>query len=502
MVTPAIKVKTILIIASVLLAGLILNARFCSHGKTNEHYVFSIPGTELTPVHTDLDEIRQRGKLVALTDYSSTSYFIYRGETMGFEFDMLSAYARSIGVQLQVIVAKNMDSIFDQLNRGEVDIIAANLTVTQERSQYISFTQPLMNTRQVLVQRKPEGWKRMTSQQIDKELVRNTVDLAGKVVHVRKGSSFYDRLRNLSEEIGSEIIVIQAGGAKETEQLISMVASGQIDYTVADENVALINQGYYPNIDIKTAISFPQKIAWAVRRNSYDLLSSLNDWLKVEKETGAQDYLYAQYFKNNKAAEERIESDYFSLTGGRISVYDDLIKTYSKKIGWDWRLVASLIYEESHFDATARSWAGAYGLMQLIPATSTLYGIDSANATPLESIRVGTQVIQRIDNFWKQFIPDKTERIKFVLASYNVGAGHVVDAMRIAGKYGKDSLTWDNNVAWGMLMKMNSKYYNDPVSKFGYCRGSQPCTYVKEILTRYDHYCNFIPETDNKLVTK
>lgn len=503
MVTPAIRAKTILIIASVLLLGSIFQVRFCGIDRVRSTGSSSTP-SELFPIRHDLNAIIQRGKLIALTDYSSTGYFIYKGEPMGYEYDMLNAYAKSIGVQLQIILVNDMDGIFDQLNKGIADIAAANLTVTQERSKWVRFTDPLLTTRQVLVQRKPENWKRMTGDQIEKKMLRNTVDLGGKVVHVRKGSSFYERMKNLSEEIGSEIFVIQAGGNKETEELISMVANGQIDYTIADENVARINQTYYPNIDISTAVSFPQHVAWALRMNSTDLAASINEWLVKENETGAQSYIYGKYFRNNKAAEERIESDYFSLTGDRISEYDDIIKTYAKRIDWDWRLLASLIYEESHFNSTAQSWTGAYGLMQIIPATSTYYGIDSLNATPLESVRAGTTHLLRIDNYWKEHIADKNERIKFDLASYNVGLGHVIDARNLAIKYNRDPNTWENCVAHFLFLKSNSKYFNDPIVKFGYCRGSEPCKYVDEILNRYDHYCNFIREnsTDEKFALK
>ena len=494
MVTPAVKVKTMLIVLTALIAGFIFKARFCAGGIGNNYSGFPSENFSSVTCDRDIDAIRKRGKLIAITDYNSTGYFIYKGEPMGFEFDLLNAFARSIGVQLQVIVATDLNDVFCELNSGSADIIAANLTVTQERSAIASFTSPLMDTRQVLVQRKPDDWKKMSSYQIDKLVVRNTIDLGDKVVHVRKGSSFYQRLMNLSDEIGSEIHIIQAGGDKETEELIAMVSTGTIDYTVADENIALINQTYYPNIDIKTAISFPQHIAWAVRKNSPELLALLDQWLEKETQTGAKNYLYAKYFQNNKAAEERNESDYFSLTGSKISEYDDIIKKYSAKIDWDWRLLASLIYEESHFNSTAVSWAGAYGLMQLIPSASALYGIDSLSATPLESIRAGTMLLAHIENYWKLYVPDPQERTKFTLASYNVGTGHVIDARNLAIKFGKDPYKWENNVEWCLRMKSNSKYYNDPVVKFGYCRGAMPCLYVKEIMTRYDHYRNLIKD--------
>ncbi len=435
----------------------------------------------------DLSEIKKRGKLIALTDNSSTSFYIYKGDSLGYEYEQLSLFAKEIGVDLQMVVAKNLDTIFDQLNYGEVDIIAANLTVTKERSTLVSFSDPLMFVSQVLVQRKPDGWEKMSVKEIDKQLIRNTVDLSGKFILVRKGSSFYSRLKNLSEEIGEKINIVEAPGNVNTEQLISMVASGQIDYTIADENVALNNQTYYANIDVGTPISFPQKIAWAIRKSSPELLKALNDWMGKRKNSEDNVELYAKYFKKKKFIGNDI-GKYISYSNGVISEYDDLIKTYSKKINWDWQLLASLIYQESHFSPTARSWAGANGFMQLVPATAKHYGLDTIDATAEQSLKAGTSYILDLDNYWKKYIPDKQERIKFVLASYNAGLGHIIDARNLAGKYGKKQNIWNNNVENMVLQKSNPMIYNDPIVKCGYCRGQETYLYVKDIMKRYKHY--------------
>jgi len=294
---------------------------------------------------------------------------------------------------------------------------------------------------------------------------------------------------------------VEVSGDNYTEQLIEKVADGEINYTIADENVALINQTYYPNIDVQTAISLPQRIAWATRKNAPVLLNELNNWIKTKKNSPEYTFIFNKYFKNPKAVERRMESDFFSLTGDKISVYDDLIKHYSKSIDWDWRLLASMICQESRFDPAAQSWTGAYGLMQIIPATSLRYGIDSISATPEQSLRAGTAYLMRIDNYWKDYVKDKDERIKFVLASYNVGLGHVIDARTLTIKYNRKPYLWDNHVAYFLLQKTNPKFYTDPVVKFGYCRGEQPCNYVKEILSRYDHYKDFIePEREQTSV--
>ncbi len=447
----------------------------------------------------DIPQILARKKIVALTDNSSTSYFIYKGEPMGYEYEMLHAFAKYLKVDLQIIVAKDMNDIFESLQTGEVDIVCANLTVTEERMRKVNFTDPLIYTRQVLVQPKPTNWRNISQDNINRALVRTTIDLADKNIYVRKGSSFYSRLVSLQDEIASKINIIDVPGGVTTEGLISMVANGKIPYTVSDENVAMVNQTYYPQLDIKTAISFPQKIAWAVNKNSTLLLAELNNWISNQKNTSDYTVLYNKYFKNPKGAGKRNESQFASFVGNKISPYDDMIIAYSREIDWDWRLLASMIYQESRFDPNAQSWAGACGLMQIIPSTALQYGIDTCGATPIASIDAGTKHLIKLDKYWAKFISDKDERIKFVLASYNVGLGHIIDAQKLAVKYRKDPTQWFNNVEKYILLKSYPKYYNDPIVKCGYCRGQEPYRYVREIMLRYEHYKNAINILDEPI---
>ncbi len=444
----------------------------------------------------DLPQIQKRKKLIALIDNSTTSYFIYKGEPMGYEYELLQSFAKNINAELKIVVVKDMNEIFNQLRKGKVDIVCANLTVTEERIMKVNFTEPLIYTRQVLVQRKPNGWQKMNEDKLNEHLVRSTIDLSGKKIYVRKESSFYSRLVNLQDEIASKIDISEVPGDITTEELIAMVANGKIPYTIADENVAMVNQIYFPQIDIKTAISFPQKIAWAVNKNAPLLLASLNTWIEDQKTTSAYVVLYNKYFKNPKGAGQRIESKFSSIGGNRISPYDDMIIAYSRELGWDWRLLASMIYQESRFNPNAESWAGACGLMQMIPSTAEIYGMDTCGTTPIQSIDAGTRYLIKLDKYWSKIITNKDERIKFVLASYNVGLGHVIDARNLALKYGKNPDVWYSNVEKLILLKSKSLYYNDPVVKCGYCRGEEPFKYVREIMSRYEHYKNIIKDTN------
>jgi membrane-bound lytic murein transglycosylase F len=447
------------------------------------------------PVNLDLEGIKERGRLIAIVDNSSTSYFIYKGQPMGYEYELLNRLAEKLEVDLEIMITSDISEAFAKLNNGEGDIIAHNLTVTRERQESIDFTLHHNEVRQVLVQRKPQNWRKMKIHQIEKKLIRNPLDLANKKVYVRKASAYYTRLQHLSEEIGSEIDIIEDLGEVETEEMIRKVANGEIEYTVADEDVALLNAAYYANLDVKTALSFPQKIAWGVRKSSPGLLKAVNSWItEMRKET---DYyvIYNKYFKNRSGMRMFANSSYSSINGNQVSPYDAYIKEAAANIGWDWRLLAAVVYQESKFNPEAESWMGASGLMQLMPETAEIFGAEDP-LDPRQNILAGANYLKWLDGFWADEIPDPQERVKFILASYNVGQGHVIDARRLATKFGKDSGLWEDNVEKYLGLKSNPKYYTDEVVKLGYCRGSEPVRYVKAIMARSARYQQLFPAVE------
>lgn len=446
-------------------------------------------GTPPKSADTELTRIMKSGKLRAVVDYNSTNYFIYRGKPMGFKYELLQHLANDMGIRLEISVSNNLQETFEGLNKKRYDLVAKNLTVTRNRNELIEFTIPLEQTRQVLVQRKPEQWKEMTPMAIEDSLIRNQLDLAGKRIHVQMNTAYYKRLVNLSDEIGGEIEIVQ-DSIFGVEQLVSMVAKGEIDYTVCDENVARVNQSYYPNLDVETPVSFPQNIAWAVRHNSPEWLNYLNTWILNFKSTPTYKALYKKYFENSRSS-AMANSDYHSITGGKISPFDDLIKQESETAGLDWRLVAAIIYQESRFDPTAESWAGAYGLMQILPESADMFNIFDYEE-PRNNIKVGINLIKWLEKNFLEEVPDSVERMKFVLAAYNVGLGHVKDAQRLAEKYNKIPIVWTNNVDYFLLNKSAAKFYKDPVVKWGYCRGEEPYQYVNKVTNTYRHYANII----------
>lgn len=455
--------------------------------------------SEFSSFQFDLDRIKERGKIIALIDNSSYSYFIYKGKPMGFEFELLSAFAKSQDLELEVKIVRDINELFQMLQNGEGDVIAYNLTVTNERKKQIAFTDHYAQARQMLIQKKPNNWRRISFDKLNKKLIRNPIDLDGDTIVVRKGSAFIARLENLSDEIGGKIFIKEADSELETEDLIKMVRDGKIKYTIADENVARLNATFHSGIDAKTAISLPQKIALGLRQNDEQLKTALNDWFKKNKTKKA--IIYNKYFKSRTRVKNLVNSSYYSNTSGKISRYDEAIKTQAKKLNWDWRLLTALVYQESKFDPQAKSWAGATGLMQMISTTAAQYGLDSNLVkNPYANLNAGTKYLQYLDELWSKHIPDSTERIKFVLASYNVGLGHIIDARNLAKKYDKDQNVWDDNVAEFILKKSLRRFYNDPVVKSGYCRGQEPYNYVKSILKHYEHYRTLVHQPDSSLI--
>lgn len=469
----------------VLYAGFLMMTAcwFASDERSNDRKIWSDIETQQNV--RDLHTILERGKLVVLTQSSTNSYFLFKGEAMGFEYELLSSFARHLGVELEIKIAEDINKIFEELESGTVDLVAANLTITSERTQKMNFTEPFLFSKQVLVQRIPESGEN------SKPLLRNPIDLAGKNIYVHRNSSFYSRLKNLSDEIGGTINIVEAPGKLDPEQLIQMVADGHIEYTIADEHIAKLNQGYYSNIDIGMAVSFPQKIAWACRKDSPLLLRTLNNWLQQSEQASLLAILRHKYFKATKVQRERVTSDYSSLSGGKISPYDDLIKKYSMLLGWDWRLIAAQMAQESSFNINARSWAGAFGLMQLMPQTAAQFGVDTSSGAEAQ-IKAGIHYMMWLNTYWENQIADDEERIKFVLASYNAGLGHVIDARNLTENHGGDSTKWDNHVDYYLRNKSASQFQDSEWVKYGYCRCEEPVEYVQRIMDRYAHYSRLI----------
>jgi len=330
----------------------------------------------------------------------------------------------------------------------------------------------------------------MTLDGIKEQLVQNPLELIGDTVSVRKNSSYYERLKNLSQEMGGEIIIDTLNGNLSTAEIIKMVVDDEIKYTIADKNLASINASYFPILDVNVPVSFSQRISWAVRSNSTQLLKATNNWLKEFRKTADYNVIFRKYFKNKRTYKKRVKSHFYSINTNEISQYDELIKKYTTSLGWDWRLIAALIYQESRFKNEASSWSGASGLMQMMPATAKDLGVDD-RLDPEENIRGGIKYLKQLHEAHAD-ITDSVQRIKFTMASYNCGYFHVKDAQKLATLNELDPQVWDNNVDEMILELSYPKNYNKQGIKYGYVNGLEPYNYVNDIFDRYEHYIKFI----------
>ncbi len=471
------RYSPILLLLSVLLLGI-------SCSPKGEQSDLDIPFTP--SVEFDLNKIIERGKLIAVFDNTSTGYFIYKGQPMGYQYELVKRYCDKIGVSLEIKVITSIDQAFDLINSGEADLIAFFLAITNQRKEVVHFTEPLTTTRQVLVQRKPDNWRKVSTAYWNRQLIRNQVDLIGKTVHVRKSSSYTDRLNHLSEEMGGVIHVIEEDSV-ETEELINWVVDGKIEYTITDEQLGEVNAAYQPLLDVETPVSFPQRIAWAIRNNNPELESSLNEFINEIQSTSLHAIIYNRYFKVSRQIIDRAQSEFSSITGNQISPYDEIIHQWADSIGWDWRLLSSLIYQESRFKSEIISWAGAEGLMQVMPNTGAHFGANNL-LDPSENIKAGCRFLKFLENEWSDKVPEPQERIKFILASYNIGLGHVQDGVALAQEMGLSVTIWDENVAACMVKKSDPKFFRKEIVKYGYARGQSSVEYVNDILLRYQQY--------------
>lgn len=414
------------------------------------------------------------------TLYSPTGFFILKGDTMGYDYDRIRDFARSRGIALRFKVARSMPALLDLLNKRAVDVLACEIPVTAEYKSRVLHCGAVNETYQVLVQHSGAG------------MIYDVTQLIGREVFVEKGSKYESRLRNLDNEVGGGITIhtVEGEAALPTE-LIQRVSRREIDFTIVDSDIAQMNLYYYDSINIGLRVGFAQHSSWAVNNRDQWLADSINEWAASVNAREYSKQVLKHYFEMNRGPKpDSVLVDTPAVTPpGAISPYDHVFKRYAGEIGWDWRLLAAIAYSESGFDPNATSWMGARGIMQVMPRTARSFGVESDKelANPEVSIRIASRILAELEGIMRGKA-EPGERIKFVLAAYNAGSGHVTDAIALARKHELNPRLWNENVEQAMLWKMDPEYYNDSVCSNGYCRGTEPVDYVVKVLDRYDIY--------------
>jgi membrane-bound lytic murein transglycosylase F len=425
----------------------------------------------------DLDTVRARGSLRVITLNNPAHYFLYRGRQMGFDYEIASLAAGRLGVRLELVVPQSRDLAFEWLLEGRGDFIAATLTATPERRESLAFSRPYLFVEEIVVRR---------ARTVQKPA--SVYELRGRSVHAWKSSSHYQSLVKLIPEVGPfDIEPIPED--MEYEEILDRVGSGEYPLAVVD---SLVLEAELPHRDdVAAAFSLsdgrPQPIAFALRRGNPRLQEFLDGF--VSEIVGSLELNDARdrYFRRSRGLDRAKARN--APGGGRLSPYDEIFKAHSKRYGLDWRLMAAQAYQESLFDPDARSWAGARGLFQLLPSTGLELGVEDLD-DPDAGIHAGIRYMHRILEQLEPRIPLK-HRLRFALAAYNAGLGHLQDARRLAAEQGLDPDKWFGHTEKAMLLLSQPRYYQR--ARYGYVRGSETVGYVSAIQNRYDHYVTLVP---------
>ena len=426
-------------------------------------------------LHTsDLKQIKKRKVIRMITRNNAANYFLYKGQLLGFEYELAKQFAKKHKLHLEIIVPPDNEDMIDWLNQGKGDFIAASLSPTKKRLEKdIRFSRHYLKTSHQLVQ------------QADDPEVTTFDQLAGRKVAIRKSSAYLDTLRNI-QDTGVDLQIEFVSEDMETEDIINRVAIGQYDLTVADSHILALELLWRDDIKSSIALSDTKKIGWITRSNNPSLLKAINRFHKKNYKSLIYNLTYQKYFVNPSHLDNDKPEAAKSET---LSPYDELVKKYSDKYNFDWKLITAQMYQESRFNPSAKSWVGARGLLQVMPRTGEEFGFTNLE-DPETGLHAGIKYMQWVQNRFDHELPVK-DRMWFTLAAYNAGVGHVRDARRLARRKGWNPNRWFNNVERAMLLLRFKKYYRR--ARFGFVRGREPVHYVRNIKHHYEAY--------NKLTT-
>lgn len=413
-----------------------------------------------------LDRILVAGELKVITGSSLHSHYVYHNQSRGFDYELAREFADHLGVRLRIVSCDTWEDMRTALYSGRGDLIAAGMEITASRSRQAAFSNGYREVQQHLISHRSQP------------PVATLRDLAGKTVDVGRGSAHHERLEELQRE-GIDVIIRPHDNLPD-DLLIQKVARGEIDFTIANSNIALMIRRYYPSASVQALSRDTVPLGWAVRPEARQLLEKVNSFFRHISETGRLDDIYEKYhwsigdfdYLDLKTFHERMHT--------RLPRYRPFIKEAARKNGFDWCLIAAQAYRESHLDPLARGAYDAQGLMQIRPATARSLKIADA-LDPVASIKGGVQYLKWLYELFDGVEED--DRTLLALAAYNVGPGHVQDARRLASKKGLDPNRWESVAKTLPLLRYRAYYQN---AEQGFCRGDITVAYVKHILIYWD----------------
>jgi membrane-bound lytic murein transglycosylase F len=417
----------------------------------------------------------------------NTYYVNDSNEFAGLEYDLVKLFIKELndGTQLKLIVANHIDQILPSVLNGKADIAAADISVTEARKKRINFTIPYQDVQQQVVYNKATN----------KKPPKSPKDLVGLNIVVPTGTSFAERLSKLREH--EPDLAWEERDNANSEKLIAEVANGEIEFTIADSHLISILQNYYPNLGVAFAVGEPEKIAWALSKDAdLKLLEKANTFFTKIKNDGTLRNLLDRYHGNAKRLNPLDVKTFLVRSNTLLPKYKRLFQQAQEITGIDWRLLAAISYQESHWDTFNTSPTNVRGLMMLTESTADRMGVTD-RLDPKQSIPAGAKYINLMVDTIPERVP-QPDRIYMALASYNIGYAHVEDARVLAQRLKLNPNSWAD-VKKTLVMLNNPSYYVN--ARYGYCNCGQPVIFVESIrsyhsiLLRYQPSHN--PEQNN-----
>lgn len=429
--------------------------------------------------HQRTPNVRKTKELVVVTHNAAGTYYVDgKGKYAGLEYDLAMLFAKDLGEDYRVrfIVADKVSDVIPMLKNGKANLAAANLSITSERAKDVRFGAPYLDVQQHIAY----GIDQNNEPQEIK-------DLFGKHIHVPKDSSYAERLKSIKAK--NPLLNFQEVENASTDELLEQVNMGLLNYTVADDRVIAILQNYYPNIGKGMAVGDPEQIAWAFPKSGNEWLyqKSLAFFDRISKD-GTLKNLVDRYHGHTERLDQLDVSNFLSQSHSVLPKFVTLFKAAQELTDIDWRLIAAISYQESHWDQYNTSPTNVRGMMMLTEETADELGVtDRLDAK--QSILGGARYISNLKRQVSEHIQEP-DRTWMALAAYNIGFSHLEDARELAKKMGLNPDSWaDIKTTLPLLNK--AKYYN--MVKFGYANGGAPVIFVESIRTYYDILEKYFP---------
>ncbi|MFH1075309.1 MAG: transglycosylase SLT domain-containing protein [Pseudomonadota bacterium] len=421
------------------------------------------------------NRISAKKQLVFLTTNNLQCYYKYDGKEMGFEYELARSFADQLGVDLVVHVVSNSQELSSLIKKGIGDIISASLYPSNDQHPSIVSSKPYITTDQMLVVNRSS--KITTSATLSNHQLDQFMDRYIDEV-VKQNSAAEQTLLQLTQAIPE----IKPALLKhiETKDIPSFISKGTIDATALGSNPYRLYLRYLPELSTPLTIAAGRPLCWGVKKQDKQLLKNINFFFSDMKRTKAIDKINYKYFGYADPL-NRFETLHFETTlEEELPQYEALIKQEAMVNGFDWRLIVAQIYQESHFNSRAKSPKCAQGIMQFTQQTAKEMGINNV-WDPYCSIPAGVKYLKRLyDTFNDR---DEFDRLCLALAAYNLGKGHVIDAIKTAKKYGLNPKNWVE-VEKAIWLLNNSEVSTD--MNYGYCNWQEGIEYVRSVLNYYD----------------